>query len=138
MLNNLYDLRLGSKKVIYTNTIKRHNLGKYYFVANVKPFQLVTNMPDTSKNKQQGNALVFGAWGYARDPMLREFRLNLDPKSGLVLRHQCLFIDCLFLPLNILTWLFCSCKQSRPWKVGGRSLLYSIRSFGASSKLPDL
>ena len=72
------------EKVLYAYSIKRHNLGKYYFVADSKSLQLVMNFPDTSKNKPQGNVLMFDAWDCAKDPMLREFRINEDPDSGLV------------------------------------------------------
>ena len=52
--------------------IKQHNLGKYYFDA--KSLQLVANLPDTSKNKPQGNVLLFGSWGFRRIPCSESFR----------------------------------------------------------------
>ena len=82
MLNHWYGVRLGLEEVLYVYTIKRHNVGKYYFVANANSLQLVNNLPDTSKNKPQGNVMIFGAWGCLIDPMLLEFRLNLDPGLG--------------------------------------------------------
>ena len=69
-------------EVLYAYTIKRHNYGKYYFVVDVKSLQFVINLLDTSKNKLQGNVMLLDAWGCARDPMLLEFRINLEPKSG--------------------------------------------------------
>ena len=78
MLNCLYGIHLGLKEVLYAYTIKRHRSGKYYFVADAKPLQLVVNLPYINKNKSQGNVLVFDAWGCARDPMLLEFGLNLN------------------------------------------------------------
>ena len=69
---------------LYAYTTKRHNLGKYYFVVDAKLLQLITNLLDTNKNKSQGNALIFGAWGCSKDLMLRELGLN-DPESGPVL-----------------------------------------------------
>ena len=84
VLNRQYDIRLGLEEVLYAYTIKQSNLGKYYFVADAKLLQLVTNLPDTSKNKPQGNVLLFGSWGCTKDPMLRELGLNSDPDSGLV------------------------------------------------------
>ena len=76
----------------FTLTIKRHILGKYYFVADAKPFQLVTNLPGTNKNKPQCNVLLFDAWGCVSDLMLWEFGLNLNPDLGWVLGHQRLFV----------------------------------------------
>ena len=84
VLNRQYDVRLDLEEVLYAYTIKRHNLGKYCFVSNSRSLQLVTNLPDTSKNKPQSNVLMFGAWGYAKDPMLQEFKINADPDSSLV------------------------------------------------------
>ena len=82
VLNHRYNIHLRLKDVIYAYTIKRHSLGKYYFVADAKTLQLVINLPDTSTNKSQVNVLLFGAWGCFRDPMLRGFKINLGLKSG--------------------------------------------------------
>ena len=76
MLNHRYGVRLGLEEVLYVYTIKRHNLEKYYFVADSKSLQLMTNLSDTSKNKPQGNVLLFDARGCAKDPMLRELQIN--------------------------------------------------------------
>ena len=62
--------------------IKR--LGRYYLVADAKLLKLVTNLPNTSKNKPQGNVFLFGTWGCSRNPMLQESRVNADPHLGLV------------------------------------------------------
>ena len=70
MLNRQHGLYLGLEEVLYAYKFKRHNLEKYYVVADAKSLQLVINLPTTSKNKLQGNMLLFMAWGYARDPML--------------------------------------------------------------------
>ena len=83
VLNMKYKLHLGLEEVLYACSFKRHNLGRYYLVSDVKSLQLVTNSPTTSKNKPQGNVLLFKGWGCARDPMLREFLVNMDPKAGL-------------------------------------------------------
>ena len=40
------------------------------------------NLPNTSKNKPQGNVMLFGVWGCPADPMLWEFMLNMDPRLG--------------------------------------------------------
>ena len=82
MLNRKHELYLGVKEVLYAHTLKRHNLEKYYLVADAKLLHLVTNLLNTSKNKLQGNVLLFGAWGCSRDPMLREFPVNTDPAAG--------------------------------------------------------
>ena len=82
VLNSRYGIRLGLEEVLYAYIIKRHSLRKNYFVADAKPLQHVFNLLDTSKNWLQGNVLLFSAWGGARGPMLREFRINLDPESG--------------------------------------------------------
>ena len=71
-------MRLGLEEVLYAYSLKRHNIGSYYLVFDPKLLQLVTNFPTASKNKPQGNVLLFGAWGCAKDPMLREFRVNMD------------------------------------------------------------
>ena len=84
VLNRKYDVRLGLEEVLYAYNIKRHKLERYYLVVDAKSLQLVTNLPNTSKNKPQGNVMMFGASGCARDPMLWEFRVNADPVSGLV------------------------------------------------------
>ena len=63
-------MHLGLEEVFYVYTIKRHNIEKYYFVADSKSLQLVKNLPDIRKSKSQGNVLLFGAWGCAKDPML--------------------------------------------------------------------
>ena len=70
VLNRKYKLHFGFEEVLYAYSFKRHNLGRYYLVSDVKSLQLVTNSPTTSKNKPQGNVLLFKAWGCARDPML--------------------------------------------------------------------
>ena len=51
VLNCKYDVCLGLEEVLYAYTIKRHNLMKYYFVADSNSLQLVMNLPNTSKNK---------------------------------------------------------------------------------------
>ena len=65
-------------------TIKLHNLEKYYFMVDAKLLQLVTNLPNTRKNKSYSHVLLFNAWGCAKDAILLELRLNLDLESGLV------------------------------------------------------
>ena len=70
-------------EVFYAYTLKRHNLKRYYLVANAKLLHLVTKLPTTSKNKPRGDMLLFRAWRCARDPMLREFPMNTDPDVGL-------------------------------------------------------
>ena len=84
VLNRKYELCLGLEEVLYAYSLERHNLGRNYLVADAKSLQLVINLPITSKNKPQGNVLLFGAWGYARDSMLREFPMNMDLDAGLV------------------------------------------------------
>ena len=61
MLNIKYELRLGLEKVIYAYTLKRHNLERYYLVADAKLLHLVMHLLTTSKNNPQGNVLLFGA-----------------------------------------------------------------------------
>ena len=51
MLNKKYELRLGLEEVIYAYTLKRHNLGRYYLVADAKLLHLVMNLLTTRKNK---------------------------------------------------------------------------------------
>ena len=82
MLNRKHGLHLGLEEVLYAYTFKRHNLGKYYLAADAKPLHLVTHLPNTSKNKSQGNVLLFEAWECAGDPMLREFLVNTDLAAG--------------------------------------------------------
>ena len=53
VLNRQYGVHLGLEEVLYAYTIKIDNLRKYYFVAGSKLLQLVTNLPNTSKNKPQ-------------------------------------------------------------------------------------
>ena len=83
VLNRKYEVRLGLEEVIYTYSLKRHNLGRYNLIVEDKLVQLVTNLPTTSKNKPRGNVLLFGIGGYARDPVLIEFQVNSDPDVGL-------------------------------------------------------
>ena len=73
VLNNRLGLNLGLEEVLFAYSFKRHKLNRYYLVDNAQPLHLVTNLPNTSKIKPQGNVLVFGPWDYARDPMLRKF-----------------------------------------------------------------
>ena len=61
MLNQWYDIRLGLEEVLYAYTIRRHNLGKYYFVVDAKLLQVVTNLLDTNENKPEDNVMIFGA-----------------------------------------------------------------------------
>ena len=61
VLNRKYDVCLGLEEVLYEYSIKRHKLGRYYLVVDAKSLQLVTNLPNTSKDKPQGNVLLFGA-----------------------------------------------------------------------------
>ena len=60
-MNCKYDVRLGLEEVLYSYDIKWHKLRRYYLVANAKSLQLVTNLPNTTKNKPQGNVLLFSA-----------------------------------------------------------------------------
>ena len=60
VLNRKDDVRLGLEEVFYAYTIKRHKFRRYYLVADAKSLQLVTNLPNTSKNEPQGNVLLFG------------------------------------------------------------------------------
>ena len=117
VLNGKHWLHLGLEEVLYAHTFKQHNLGKYYFVANAKSLHLVTNWSNTSKNKPQGNVLLFGAWGCARDPMLQEFPVNTNPTAGdeskthsflihfsdMIFYYNCLF---LFKKMEILPNLY--------------------------------
>ena len=61
VLNCKYEVRLGLEEVIYAYSRNQHKLGRYYLVVDAKSLQLVTNLPNTSKNKPQGNVLLFGA-----------------------------------------------------------------------------
>ena len=99
VLNRKYELRLGLEEVLYAYSFKRHNLGRYYLDVDVKSLQLVTNLPTNNKNKPQGNVLMFGAWGCAMDPMLREFPVNMDPNAGLKKGSRPYFVP------TLVTWL---------------------------------
>ena len=48
-------------------------------------------MMEAQRKKPQGNVLLFSAWGCARDPMVREFRVITDPDAGLVLGFKSFF-----------------------------------------------
>ena len=74
MLNRKYELRLSLEEVLYAYTLKRHNLGRNYLVADAKQLHLVTNLPVTSKNKPHGNVLLFGAWVAQAIPCSESFR----------------------------------------------------------------
>ena len=84
ILNHKYEVRFGLEEVLYAYSLKRHKLRRYYLVVDAKLLQLVTNLPTTSKNKPHGNLLLFGAWGCVKDSMLREFRVNTNPNSGIM------------------------------------------------------
>ena len=71
-------------------------------MADAQPLHLVTNLLNTSKNKPQGNVLVFGAWGCAKDPMMREF---LVPSSSFASQYRSPPSPCL---LNSLVLIFLS------------------------------
>ena len=88
-------MSLGLEEVLYTYSLKRHNLGRYYFVFEDKSLQLVTNLTITSKKKTQCNVLLFGTWGCARDPMLRELQVNSDPDVGMAQGSKSYFIPAL-------------------------------------------
>ena len=53
ILNRKYELGLGLEEVLYANTLKPHNLGRYYLVIDAKSLQLVMNLPTTIKNKHR-------------------------------------------------------------------------------------
>ena len=53
VLNRQYGICLGLEEVLYVYTIKRKNLGKYYFVVDAKLVQLMTNLPNTKNKKKQ-------------------------------------------------------------------------------------
>ena len=68
-------------------------------------------MTTTSKNKPQGNVLLFCAWECAKDPMLREFTVNTDPDAGPM--HGCkpysipalvVYLKAMYLPKICLFW----------------------------------
>ena len=99
MLNRKYELRLGLKEALYAYTIKRYNLGRYYLVADAKLLHLVTNLPTTSNHKPWGNVFLFGAWGCARDPMLREFSVNTYPNVDMAQGSQPYSVS------SLATWL---------------------------------
>ena len=61
VLNRKYELLLGLKDLLYTYTLKWHNLESYYLIVDAKWLHLVTKLPTTNKNKSQGNVLLFGA-----------------------------------------------------------------------------
>ena len=61
VLNRKYDFSLGLEEVLYAYSFKRHNLERYYLVVDAKSLQLVTNLLTISKNKTQGNVLLFDA-----------------------------------------------------------------------------
>ena len=88
MLNRNHMLHLELEEVLYAYSFNRYNLGKYYLVADAKPLDLVINLPNTNKNKPQGNVLLFKAWGCTRDPILREFLVNTNPKASRVQRRS--------------------------------------------------
>ena len=88
VMNRQYELRLGLEEVPYAHSFKRHNLWRYYLISNLKLLHLVMNLPTTSKNQPQGNVLLFGDWGCARDPMFREFLVNKNPNAGLTKGSQ--------------------------------------------------
>ena len=69
VLNCQYGVPLGLEEVLDSYTINRHNLRKYYFVADSKSLQLGTNLPDTNRNKPYRNILIFDAWGCSKDPI---------------------------------------------------------------------
>ena len=79
MLNKKLGHMLGLEEVLYAYSFKQHKFGRYYLVADAQPLHLMTNLSYTSKNKPQGNVLVFGAWGCAKDPVLREFPIPSSP-----------------------------------------------------------
>ena len=91
VLNRKYEVHLGLEEVLYSYSLKRHNLRRYYIVVDDKALQPVKNLPTTNKNKSQGNVLLFGAWGCARDPMVQEFRLTMNPDAGLMLGSKSFF-----------------------------------------------
>ena len=82
VINGLHGLHIKLKEILYVYTFKRHNLGKYYFVANTRPLQLVVNLHNLSKNKPQGNIVIFGASGCEKELMLKEYKINMDLESG--------------------------------------------------------
>ena len=81
-MNHQHGFRIGLDEILYVYTSKRHNLGKYYFVADARLLQLVVNLLDTSKNKPQGNVKYSAHGVVPRTPMLKEYKINMDPKSS--------------------------------------------------------
>ena len=61
VLNITYGLKLGLEEILYAYTFRRHKLERFYLVVDAKALHLVTNLPNTSKNKPQGNVLLRGA-----------------------------------------------------------------------------
>ena len=81
-MNRRHGFRTELEEILYIYTLKRHNLGKYCFVASTWVLQLVVNLLDTSKNKPQGNIMIFGVLGCTKDPMLKEYKINMNLESG--------------------------------------------------------
>ena len=69
----------------------------------------MVHLIDTRKKKRQSNMLSFGAWGCAEDPMLREYKLKLDPRAKLRILGQAVSVFfCLLCSLGILAF---SCQS---------------------------
>ena len=59
VLNHRFGIHLRLEEVLNAYTKKRHSFGKYYFMIDAKPLQLVINLPETSKNKPQLMSVKF-------------------------------------------------------------------------------
>ena len=121
-MNGLHGLQIELKEILYVHTFKRHNLGKYYFVANARLLQLVVNLHNLSKNKPQGNIMIFGVWGCAKELMLKEYKINMDLESG----QKCGPQASSLVPLCLIFSLSCSlispvvvCRFSGMCEAGG-------------------
>ena len=62
ILSMLYNLDLSLLEVLFIYSIKKAKTNIFSFVACLPSLQLVTNLPDSTKEAAKGHVLVKGSW----------------------------------------------------------------------------
>lgn len=87
ILDMLFHLDLSLLKVIFIYTVKMSEKGIFILSAHILSLQLVTGLPDSTKDATKGHVVVSGPWVGLLEHRSREFK----PRHSLAIPGR---IDC--------------------------------------------